>query len=91
MKPLPPIWIREKQAAAGRMPDQVYREKPRILDCVPEAIIKIDGKVHPAPTRQVIVERMPKLEAKPGFTLLNCDKIKQRQMFLFSKFLFFLR
>lgn len=65
-KPLPPIWIRERQDVAARMPDQVYREKPRILDCVPDAIVKVDGKVHPAPPRQIIVERMPKLEAKPG-------------------------
>jgi hypothetical protein len=66
MKPLPPIWIREKQGVAARLPDQIYREKPRILDCVPEAIIKIDGKVHPAPPRQIIVEKMPKVEARPG-------------------------
>ena len=70
MKPLPPIWIREKQGVAARLPDQIYREKPRILDCVPEAIIKIDGKVHPAPPRQIIVEKMPKLEARPG--ILSC-------------------
>ena len=41
LKALPPIWIQEKQPQAAHMPAQILREKPRLLDCVPEQIIKL--------------------------------------------------
>ena len=63
LKPLPPIWIQEKQEKANQLPPQVVREKPRILECVPEQTIRLDPKLI-VPPRQVIVERLPKLDAK---------------------------
>ena len=63
LKPLPPIWIQEKQEKANQLPPQIVREKPRILDCVPEQTIRLDPKLI-VPPRQVIVERLPKLDAK---------------------------
>lgn len=63
LKPLPPIWIQEKQPQAANLPPEIYREKPRLLDCVPEQTIKLDGKSI-LPPRQLIVERLPKLGTK---------------------------